>query len=163
VIIVTIDQRFNMQKDEWMKDRIQHLKGLKSRSEQQELLILLGEKNDRTSADEKKLSVLVRAEKAALNAIKAKQEAIKFLNAEKNAEKKAERKNRNHELFNSAGLLIMAGLVNTKTGKPTIDKAELLGALIGLAKVPEKDPRRAEWKKAGDVVLEKAKTKTVEQ
>jgi hypothetical protein len=47
----------------------------------------------------------------------------------------------------------LAGLVDTKTGKPTIDKAELLGALLGLAKVPAEDPRRKEWKRAGDSLL----------
>jgi hypothetical protein len=58
-----------------------------------------------------------------------------------------------HELCNSAGLLILAGLVDTKSGQPTIDKAELLGALLGLAKVPVEDPRRKEWKRAGDSML----------
>ena len=66
---------------------------------------------------------------------------------------KAERTARTHELCNSAGLLILAGLVDTKTGQPTIDKGELLGALLGLAKVPEEDPRRLEWKRAGDSML----------
>lgn len=69
--------------------------------------------------------------------------------------KKAERKARDHELYNSAGLLIMAGLVDTtKTGKPTIDKAELL-----LAKVPENDQRRLEWKKAGAAKFAEQPTK----
>jgi len=80
-----------------------------------------------------------------------------LIHAEKHAEKKAERKARDHELFNAAGLLILAGLVDTKTGKPTIDKNELLGALAGLAKVPESDQRRTEWKKAGAVILAEQK------
>ena len=60
---------------------------------------------------------------------------------------------RTHELCNSAGLLILAGLVDTKTGKPAIDKGELLGALLGLAKVPAEDPRRKELKRAGDSII----------
>ncbi|MQT78371.1 conjugal transfer protein TraD, partial [Pseudomonas helleri] len=56
-------------------------------------------------------------------------------------------------LYQSAGLLILAGLVDTKTGKPTIDRGELLGALLGLAKVPADDPRRGDWKRAGDALL----------
>jgi Conjugal transfer protein TraD len=39
-----------------------------------------------------------------------------------------------------------------------IDRGELLGALLGLAKVPPSDPRRAEWKRAGDVALASTKT-----
>jgi len=45
--------------------------------------------------------------------------------------------------------MIVAGLVDTVTGKPFMDKAELLGALMGLAKVPAEDAQRTEWKKAG--------------
>ena len=68
---------------------------------------------------------------------------------------KAERAARTHELCNAAVLLILAGLVDTKTGKPAIDKGELLGALLGLAKVTAEDPRRLEWKRAGDALLTK--------
>lgn len=142
-----------MTTDEWVNDRVLHLKGLKSRTEQQDLLVQLYDKQNRSAQDEKKLSLIIKAEKALVRASKARQEAAKFINDEKQAEKKAERKARDHELYNAAGLLIMAGLVDTKTGLPTIDKHELLGALAGLAKVPESDPRRAEWKKVGDAVL----------
>jgi len=142
-----------MNNDEWLKDRLAYLKGLKSRSEQQELLVLLTEKSNRNAQDEKKLNAIVKAEKASLRATKARQDAANLINAEKKAAAKAERTARTHELCNSAGLLILAGLVDTKTGKPTIDKAELLGALLGLAKVPAEDPRRKEWKRAGDSLL----------
>ena len=137
----------------WLDNRVLHLKGLKSRTEQQNILIEIYEKKDRTAQDDKKLSLIIKAEKTAESAAKAKIEANKFLQAEKNAEKKAERKARDHELYNSAGLLIMAGLVDTKTGKPLIDKSELLGALIGLSKVPESDTRRTDWKRVGAAKL----------
>ena len=142
--------------EDWLNNRVLYLKGLKSRTEQQNLLIELYDK-DRTPQDDKKFTVLVRAEKATERANKARQEASKLIQAEKHAEKKAERKARDHELFNAAGLLILAGLVDTKTGKPTIDKNELLGALVGLAKVPETDQRRTEWKKAGAAILAEQK------
>ena len=32
-------------------------------------------------------------------------------------------------------------------------RGELLGALLGLANVPSEDPRRREWKRAGDALL----------
>jgi hypothetical protein len=142
---------------EWLNNRVLYLKGLKSRTEQQNILVELFDKKNRTPQDDKKFSALVRAEKAAERATKAKQAASHLIQAEKHAEKKAVRKARDHELFNAAGLLIMAGLVDTKTGKPTIDKNELLGALAGLAKVPESDPRRTEWKKAGAAILAEQK------
>ena len=142
-----------MNNDEWLNDRVKYLKGLKSRSEQQELLVLLAEKANRNAQDDKKLNAIVKAEKASLMATKARQQVANLINAEKKAVAKAERTARTHELCNSAGLLILAGLVDTKSGKPTIDKAELLGALLGLAKAPAEDPRRKEWKRAGDSML----------
>jgi hypothetical protein len=115
--------------------------------------VLLAEKSNRNTQDDKKLNAIVKAEKASLRATKARQDAANLINAEKKVVAKAERVARTHELCNSAGLLILAGLVDTKTGKPAIDKAELLGALLGLAKVPAEDPRRKEWKRAGDSML----------
>ena len=144
-----------MKNDEWLKDRVTYLQGLKSRSEQQELLVLLAEKANRNAQEDKKLNAIVRAEKASQRATKARQDAASLINDENRAAAKAERAARTHELCNSAGLLILAGLVDTKTGQPTIDKGELLGALLGLAKVPAEDPRRLEWKRAGDALLAK--------
>ena len=132
-----------------------YLQGLKSRNEQQELLVLLAEKANRNAQEDKKINAIVKAEKAGLRATKARQEVANLINAEKKAAAKAERTARTHELCNSAGLLILAGLVDTKSGQPTIDKGELLGALLGLAKVPAQDPRRVEWKLAGDALLTK--------
>ncbi|MDO9212397.1 MAG: conjugal transfer protein TraD [Methylococcales bacterium] len=142
---------------EWLNNRVLTLKGLKSRTEQQNILIELFDKQNRTPQDDKKFNALVRAEKAAERANKAKQAAGNLIQAEKHAEKKAERKARDHELYNVAGLLILAGLVDKDTGKPKIDKNELLGALVGLTKVPESDPRRTEWKKAGSGILAEQK------
>ncbi len=142
-----------MKNDEWLKDRVAYLKGLKPRNEQQELLVLLAEKPNRTAQDDKKFNAIIRAEKASQRATKARQDAARLINEENSAAVKAERAARTHELCNSAGLLILAGLVDTKTGQPAIDKGELLGALLGLAKVPAEDPRRLEWKRAGDSML----------
>lgn len=137
----------------WLTTRAAYLKGLKSRNDQQELLVLLCEKKDKTPQDEKKLAVLVKAEKASVRAAKARQEATNLINAERKSVAEAERKARDHELYQAAGLLGLAGLVDKKTGKPTMDRGQLLGALLGLAKVPQDDPRRADWKRAGDALL----------
>jgi hypothetical protein len=145
-----------MNNDSWLTDRVAYLKALKSRTEQQELIVLLAENTKRSPLDSKKLSALVKAEKATIRANKARQDAANLINAEKKALAKAARNARTHELCEAAGLMGLAGLVDTLTGKPTIDRGELLGALLGLAKVPAQDPRRAEWKRAGDAVLAKA-------
>ena len=137
----------------WLSTRVTYLKGIKSRNDQQELLILLADKNERTSQDEKKLVALVRAEKASVRAAKARQEAATLINAERKSTAEAERKARDHEMYQAAGLLSLAGLVDKKTGKPTMDRGQLLGALLGLAKVPKDDARRADWKRAGDALL----------
>jgi len=115
--------------------------------------VLLAEKTDRTPKDEKNLAALVKAEKANVRAAKARQEAASLINAERKAAAEAERKARDHEMFQAAGLLSMAGLVDKKTGKPVMDRGQLLGALLGLSKVPQDDPRRADWKRAGDALL----------
>lgn len=142
-----------MENDSWLKDRVAFLKGLKSRTDQQELIVLLAENKARTALDEKKLTVLVKAEKASIRASKARQQASKLINSEKKTIADAAKKARTHNLCESAGLLGLAGLVDTMTGIPTLDRAELLGALLGLSKVPADDHRRADWKRAGDTLL----------
>ena len=135
--------------DEWLASRVAYLRGLKSPSEQQQLLMLLADKPDKTPEDARKLAALVRAEKAAERAVKARADAARIINAEKAAQRKA----RDHELYQSAGLLILAGLVDTTTGKPTRDRGELLGALVSLAEAQVDDEKRAAWKRKGDALM----------
>lgn len=142
-----------MQINSWLTDRVAFLKTLKSRTEQQELLVLLAQKPDRTPQDDKTLAVLTRAEKANVYAAKARQDAAIHINAERKAAAEAERKAREREMYEAAGLLGLAGLLDTKTGKLTVDRGELLGALLGLANVSPADPKRADWRRAGDALL----------
>lgn len=135
--------------DDWLRARIAYLQGLKSPTDHQRLLLGLASKPDRTPGEERKFSALVKAEKAAERAVKARADAARIVNADQLARRRA----RDHELFNAAGLLILAGLVDTHTGCPILDRGELLGALMGLAKLPLDDPRRQDWKRAGDALL----------
>ena len=135
--------------DSWLTDRLAYLSGLKSPNDQQRLLLLLTEKAEQSKDDIRKIAALVRAEKAADRAQKTRADAARIVNAEKVAEHKA----RDHELYQVAGLLSLAGLVDKHSGKPMTDRGELLGALLGLAKVAADDSRRAEWKRAGDALL----------
>ena len=126
-----------------------YLRGLKAPSDYQRLLLLLAEIPHPTPEEERKLAALVRAEKAADRAQKARANAARVVNADKLATRKA----RDRELYNSAGLLILAGLVDTRTGRPVSDRGELLGALLELAQVPSDDFHRQKWKRAGDALL----------
>jgi hypothetical protein len=139
--------------DDWLQDRVAHLKGLKSATDAQRLMILLAEKSQRTPAESKKLSLLVNAERTAERATKARAAASKFLRAEQQAEASKARKARDHALYQSAGLLILAGLVDSKTGEPTRDRGAMLGALVGLGTIPTSDQRWASWKAKGDALL----------
>ncbi|EBD4527480.1 conjugal transfer protein TraD [Salmonella enterica] len=135
--------------DKWLAERIAYIRGLKAPNDHQRLLLLLNDKKDATPDDLRKLAALVKAEKAAEKAQRAKASVAKIVNAEK----LAERKRRDRELYQSAGLLILAGLVDTKTGTPTRDRGELLGALVSLADNNVADEKRAEWKRKGDALL----------
>jgi hypothetical protein len=135
--------------DDWMTARLAYLRGLKTPSDHQRLLLLLAEKPDRTPEDERKLLALVRAEKAAERARKARANAARIVNQEKFTERKA----RNRELYNAAGLMILAGLVDSRTGMPLLDRGELLGALMELSRVSPEDERKAQWKRKGDALL----------
>ena len=77
---------------QWLKDRLHYLRGLKSPNEQQRLLILLSEKTDRTAQEEKTLSLLVNAERSAVKAQEARTKVTNLIQAEKRAAAKAARK-----------------------------------------------------------------------
>lgn len=130
---------------EWINNHIVYLEGHASLNQQQQRFLELALKTSRSTIEEKQFKAVLKLEKLTMQMLKAKAEAASL----ENAAKKLARKARDHELYNSGGLMILAGLVDTVTGKPLIDKAELLGALMGLAQVPADDPRRVEWKKAG--------------
>jgi len=144
--------------DKWLIERIEHIRNKKSPSDQQRLLILLCEKEDKTPKEEQDFKALVRAEKAVTRLEKAaekvassKTRVSKILKAERSAKEKA----RTHELIQSAGLLIMAGLVDSATGEPLWDRAELLGALYSIANGHIDDNQKKEWKEKGISILDK--------
>ena len=135
---------------EWVDKHIQYLQGHASLSQQQQRFLELALMKSRSTLEEKQFKAALKLEKLSVQMLKARAESASI----ENAAKKVARKARDHELYNSAGLMIVAGLVDTVTGKPIMDKAELLGALMGLAKVPAEDPRRNEWQRAGSDKLQ---------
>jgi len=146
--------------DKWLIERIEHIRNKKSPSDQQRLLVLLCEKEDKTPKEEQDFKALVRAEKAVARLERAaekvassKTKVSKILKAERSAKEKA----RTHELIKSAGLLIMAGLVDSATGEPLWNREELLGALSSMAEAKIDDVKRRSWKVKGNDIFERKK------
>lgn len=145
----------NEGQEKWVTDRVQYIRGLKSPNEQQRLLVILAEKADKTPQDMKTLSLLIQAERAAEKAQDARAKVMNLIQAEKRAATKAARKARDHALYQSAGLLIMAGLVDSQSGKPVDDAAALLGALVSLNDLSRDNPKWSDWKIRGLALLSK--------
>jgi len=106
----------------WLTDKAAYIKGLKSPTDTQSLLVLLAEKSERTEQDEKKLRLLINAEKASERAQRARVQASKVMADEKLKARKA----RNHRLIKQGVLMDLAGL-QSRTHE------ELLGLLLLVA------------------------------
>lgn len=72
----------------YLEQLVRRFRGYKSPNDTQRLIILLGSKSERTDEDNKKLSILLKAEKAADKLIKARAATNKIINAEKTAARK---------------------------------------------------------------------------
>ena len=149
--------------EKWAADRVQYIRGLKSPNEQQRLMVLLTDKANKTAQDIKTLSLLIQAEQAAEKAQEARTRVMNLIQTEKRAEAKAARKARDHSLYQSAGLLIMAGLVDGQTGKPVDDTAALLGALASLNDLSRDNPKWVEWARKGGEMLKAGNKASGEQ
>lgn len=151
----------NVKNEEWLNQRISYIKSLKSPNEQQRLIVLWSEKENLEPAEEKKLALLIRAERIQQRAAESRVKVNAVLNADKKVAAKAERKARDHELYKSAGLMVLAGLVDKETGKPVTDVAALVGALAGLNELPRDNPKWQEWKRRGNELLNSGSPKTL--
>ena len=125
------------------------LKVLSRPTDYQKLLIELYEKTDRTPIEDKKLSALIRTEKANIRANKAKKEMQNLLNAEKNKEKALERKARTKRLIELGALFDIANLGHH-------DPATLVGMLSNVKIAPD-DPKWTNWHKQGVSILQERK------
>ncbi|HHL8640259.1 TPA: hypothetical protein ACQ8RA_004732 [Escherichia coli] len=92
---------------------------------QRQIIDLLDNEAGLTEQERKLLHVLATAEKNDLQA----QESERKQAVQKRIEGKKQRRERNHRLFLAAGLLIEAGLVDTKTGELCYKKDMILQAL----------------------------------
>lgn len=74
---------------EYLSSLVSRFEGFSSPTDAQELIIALGSKQERTADDNKKLAVLMRAEKKAEELAQARGKARKMLDDVKGAERKA--------------------------------------------------------------------------
>lgn len=130
-----------MEKNTWADNHVAMLKGQKSMTEQQELIVLLYDKANRTGEESKQLDVLLKAAKAAERAKLAAKDAADLIGARKEAERKA----RNHRLIQQGLLIDFAELDGWSRG-------EILGVLLAVKQQASED-RRAAWKREGDALL----------
>ena len=125
------------------------LKALSRPTDYQKWLIELYEKTDRTATEDKKLSALIRTEKATIRANKAKQDMQNLLNAERTKEKALERKARTKRLIELGALFDIADLGHH-------DPATLVGMLSNV-KIASDDPKWTNWHKQGVCILQEQK------
>ena len=125
------------------------LKALSRPTDYQKLLIELYEKTDRTATEDKKLSALIRTEKATIRANKAKQDMQNLLNAERTKEKALERKARTKRLIELGALFDIANLGHH-------DPATLVGMLSSIKIAPD-DARWSKWHDQGVSILQERK------
>ena len=140
------------EKTNWIENRITYIKGLKTPTEQQKMLVLLVEKTDRTPQEEKYLTALIRAEKANERAAKARTAAATLINDDKKKAKETERKERTHRLIQQGVLFDLAKLEDRS-------HAELLGILLAAATIEDAE-RRKNWREKGEEKLKELSVKT---
>ncbi|EEU0046507.1 hypothetical protein FAV47_005054 [Escherichia coli] len=119
---------------EWLKKRIGFIRKLgEQTARQRQIIDLIDNEAGLTEQERKLLHVLATAEKNDLQAQESErkqaQESERKQAVQKRIEGKKQRRERNHRLFLAAGLLIEAGLVDTKTGELCYKKDRILQAL----------------------------------
>lgn len=154
--------KFTPKLNEFINNRYQYLREIKTPTEQQQMFLelaghyldyLSGQQTPLNPAEERALKTLADAEKAAEKAAEAKRAVRRLVSAEN---EKA-RKERTHNMINAAGLMSLAGLLDKKTGKPLTSNERLLGALAELAKREPTDAEKAAWDEAGAALLRAGK------
>lgn len=131
--------------EEWIENHLKYIEGLKKPSQDQQRFVELATNRNRTASEETifKTTLAYQQSLEQMKITKAK------MSAALDKDKKLARKERDHQMYNCAGLLSSAGLVDKETGLPVWSRNQLFGAFIGLADVPADHPKREEWEKIG--------------
>jgi len=129
--------------DDWTQERLRQLRRSRTLSTHQRTLLLLAGREARTEEEERTFAVLIKAEKAAARAQKAKASATRAMNRERHAERKSREQ-----------ISILKGALTDWAVLEGHDIAELLGALLEFAASGALEDR-ARWKETGDALIEK--------
>ena len=139
-------------KEEWLAERLAYFKTLKTPAEHQRLMLVLGVKEELTGTEKKQLAAACTLEKIDQKRQKSA-ETFRRVTQDPESAKAA----RDHRMYQAAGLLSMAGLLE-KDGTMKHPADALLGALLGLSEV--QDPRRWEaWAVKGAALLAERQAK----
>lgn len=130
---------------DWLASRVQFIKGLKSPSDSQRLLVQLYEASTRTAKQDRELSALAKLERINDKADAARQQAQRILVDKR----QRDRKEREHRLIQVGALVEIAGF-------DSIDKGMLLGGFLHLAEQlrgPHSQDLLQTFKMRGDQIL----------
>lgn len=155
------DNSETAREDAWRKTRCEYLRGLTQHTPEQYMLLTLvqahGIRGHRLDDGETDLTAVQTQIERLWALEKANERHVKRLGQrakQMSKEDKAARKARDHELYKAAGLLGVAGAVDKKTGKLTIDAGFLVGVIKSI--VDEKltpDGTNARFKTLGDALI----------
>ena len=107
---------------EWVAKRMGLIRKFNKKTARQREIIRLLDIENRTSLEQKQLHVLATTEKNELQ----RQETAQRLEIQERIANKKKRRERNHQMFLSAGMLTQSGLVDKVTGKPNYDPERLI-------------------------------------
>lgn len=107
---------------EWVAKRMGLIRKFNEKTSRQREIIRLLDIENRTSLEQKQLHVLATTEKNELQ----RQETAQRLEIQERIANKKKRRERNHQMFLSAGMLTQSGLVDKITGKPNYDPERLI-------------------------------------
>lgn len=113
---------------EYLNSLVTRFKAYKKPNDTQKLIIALGELQERSDDDNKKLSILIKAEKKADDLMKARAATQKIINAEKTEARKLETRKK---------VIWGAALKKAATNNPGI--AQLMSRLFNDGYIAEKD------------------------
>lgn len=126
---------------EWVAKRMGLIRKFNEKTKRQQEIIRLLDIENRTSLEQKQLHVLATAEKNALQ----RQETEQRLEIQKRIANKKKRRERNHQMFISAGMLTQSGLVDKVTGQPNYDPERLIESFTRFnQKLQEREKEQSE-------------------
>lgn len=126
---------------EWIAKRMGLIRKFNEKTARQREIIRLLDIENRTSLEQKQLHVLATAEKNELQ----RQETEQRLEIQERIANKKKRRERNHQMFISVGMLTQSGLVDKVTGKPNYDPKRLIQSFTRFnQKLQEREKEQSE-------------------